>query len=79
MSKEKGKRNAVLVSVIIPAFNVDQYIETCIRSVLEQDMKDLFASKGFEHAYMSGADMDAYAKQQLDYFGELLPSLGLGK
>lgn len=43
MSKEKGKRNAVLVSVIIPAFNVDQYIETCIRSVLEQDMKDLEA------------------------------------
>lgn len=62
-----------------PAEVVDVLIKASETAIAEQDMKDLFASKGFEHAYMSGADMDAYAKQQLDYFGELLPSLGLGK
>lgn len=62
-----------------PAEVVDVLVKASETAIAEQEMKDLFASKGFEHAYMSGADMDAYAKQQLDYFGELLPSLGLGK
>lgn len=62
-----------------PAEVVDVLVKASETAIAEQEMKDLFASKGFEHAYMSGADMDAYAKQQLDYFGELLPSLGLSK
>lgn len=52
-------------------------VELSEKAINAQDMKDLFLSKGFEHAYMNGSDADAYAKQQLDYFAKLVPSLGL--
>lgn len=40
-------------------------------------VKDLLAQNGYEHAYLSGADMDAVAAEELAYFTELIPSLGI--
>ena len=49
------------------------------KAISEEDIKALFASKGYEHAFMPGAEADEYAKAQLDYFGELLKTLGLAQ
>ena len=40
-------------------------------------VKDLLTQKGYEHAYLSGADMDAVAAEELAYFTDLIPSLGI--
>lgn len=32
--------NNIRVSVIVPIYNVEQYIERCVRSLMEQTMKD---------------------------------------
>lgn len=65
------------VPVGTPEEIVTKLVEMSAQAINSQDMIDLFASKGFEHAYMDGASADAYAKQQLDYFAELVPSLGI--
>lgn len=41
--------------------------------------KDLLAERGFEHNYLSAADMNAYAKTQLDFYLDLIPKLGIKK
>lgn len=65
----------------VPAGTPEDIVATLVdmsdKAINSQEMKDLFASKGFEHAYMNGASADEYAKQQLDYFAELVPSLGI--
>ena len=38
-------------------------------------VKELLASRGFEHAYLSGSDMDAAAAKELSYYGKLIPAL----
>ena len=38
---EGGVINMVKISVIIPIYNCEQYIEQCVRSVLRQTLKDL--------------------------------------
>lgn len=48
--------------------------ETAINS---DAVKDLLAERGYEHAYLNGADMDAKAAEELAYFSELIPSLGI--
>lgn len=50
--------------------------ETAINS---QAMKDLLTSKGYEPAYLDGADMDKTASDQLAYFAELIPKLGIAQ
>ena len=40
-------------------------------------VKKLLAERGFEHAYLGGADMDAQAAQELTYYGDLIPNLGI--
>ena len=62
-----------------PAEVIDALVAASEKAIAEQDIKDLFASKGYEHAFMTGAEADAYAKAQLDYFGELLKALGLAQ
>ncbi len=48
--------------------------ETAINS---EAMVDLLKSKGFESAYLNASDMDATAAKDLDYFNELIPTLGI--
>lgn len=48
--------------------------ETAINS---DAVKDLLAERGFEHAYLNGADMDAKAADELAYYGDLIPKLGI--
>lgn len=48
--------------------------ETAINS---DAVKDLLAERGYEHAYLNGADMDAKAAEELAYYGELIPELGI--
>ena len=40
-------------------------------------VKDLLAQNGYEHAYLNGDEMDAVAADELAYFTELIPSLGI--
>ncbi|MDO5352384.1 MAG: tripartite tricarboxylate transporter substrate binding protein [Succinatimonas sp.] len=39
------------------------------------DLKKLLADRGFEYAYLNGKDMDAFAKDQLTQYKELIPQL----
>lgn len=48
--------------------------ETAINS---DAVKDLLVDRGYEHAYLNGADMDAKAAAELAYYGELIPTLGI--
>ncbi|MBQ6594079.1 MAG: tripartite tricarboxylate transporter substrate binding protein [Clostridia bacterium] len=57
---------------------VAKLVELSTDAINSDDMKELLASKGYEHSYMDGAAADAYAKAQLDYYSELLPTLELG-
>lgn len=40
-------------------------------------MKKLLKERGFEHAYLSGSDMDKSAAKDLNYFSQLIPELGI--
>ncbi|GAB6109777.1 tripartite tricarboxylate transporter substrate binding protein [Fusibacter bizertensis] len=60
--------------------DVVKILEDATKVALNSDnIKTLLAERGFEHAYMSGADMDAYAKEQLVKFSDLIPKLGIVK
>ena len=67
----------------VPAATPTEIVEALVaaseKAIAEQDIKDLFASKGYEHAFMTGAEADEYAKAQLDYFGTLLKDQGLAQ
>ena len=56
---------------------IAKLVELSDTAINSDDMKELLASKGFEHAYKNGEEADAYAKAQLDYYGELVPTLEL--
>ena len=56
---------------------VAKLVELSATAINSDDMKELLASKGYEHSYKDGAETDAYAKAQLDYYGELVPTLEL--
>lgn len=58
--------------------DVVEILETAAETAINSDaMKELLASKGYEHAYLSGADMDAKAAEELAYYSELIPSMGI--
>lgn len=40
-------------------------------------VKELLAERGFEHAYLSGSEMDQKAAEELAYYGDLIPKLGI--
>ena len=41
MGLDKAQKKAPKISVIIPIYNVEKYIEQCVRSLLEQTMDDV--------------------------------------
>ena len=36
-----GKENKIKVSIIVPVYNSEDYIETCIKSLQDQTLKDI--------------------------------------
>ena len=48
--------------------------ETAINS---DSVKKTLADRGYEHAYLSGSDMDQKASEELAYYRELIPELGI--
>ena len=48
--------------------------ETAINS---DSVKKPLADRGYEHAYLSGSDMDQKASEELAYYSELIPELGI--
>lgn len=48
--------------------------ETAINS---DSVKKTLADRGCEHAYLSGSDMDQKASEELAYYSELIPELGI--
>lgn len=48
--------------------------ETAINS---DSVKKTLADRGYEHAYLSGSDMDQKASEELAYYSELIPELGI--
>ena len=48
--------------------------ETAINS---DSVKKTRADRGYEHAYLSGSDMDQKASEELAYYSELIPELGI--
>ena len=52
--------------------------EKAAKTAINSDsMKDLLTTKGYEFAYLSGEDMDAAAKKDLDYYSELIPTMNI--
>jgi tripartite-type tricarboxylate transporter receptor subunit TctC len=52
-------------------------LETASEQAINSDeMKQLLSTKGYNFAYLSGSEMDEEAKQELDYFSELIPAVG---
>lgn len=56
---------------------IAKLVEASNTAINSQEMVELLASKGYEHSYKKGADADAYAKVQLEYYGKLVPTLKL--
>ena len=48
--------------------------ETAINS---DSVKKTLTDRGYEHAYLSGSDMDQKASEELAYYSELIPELGI--
>lgn len=57
---------------------VAKLVEASKVAINSQAVKDLLSSKGYELAYLNGADMDKKAKAELDYYTVLVPQL-IGK
>ena len=54
--------------------NLEKASETAINS---DSVKKTLADRGYEHAYLSGSDMDQKASEELAYYSELIPELGI--
>lgn len=53
---------------------LEEASETAINS---DSVKKTLADRGYEHAYLSGSDMDQKASEELAYYSELIPELGI--
>lgn len=56
---------------------IDVLVEASETAINSDAVKDLLAERGFEHAYLNGTDMDAKAADELAYYGDLIPKLGI--
>ncbi len=58
--------------------NIVKILDEAAKTAIESDaVKKLLSERGFEHAYLSGADMDTQAAKDLAYFADLIPKLGI--
>lgn len=58
--------------------DVIKVMEAAAETAINSDaMKQLLSERGFDFAYLNGSDMDAKAKEELAYFNELIPKLGI--
>lgn len=60
-----------------PQAIVDILEEASEVAINSDSVKQTLADRGYEHAYLSGADMDAKAAEELAYYSELIPELGI--
>ena len=58
-----------------PQAVIDTLVKASETAINSDAVKELLTSKGFEHAYLNGADMDAKAASELAYYSDLIPSL----
>lgn len=57
---------------------VIKILEEAAKTAINTDaMKKLLATKGFEHSYLNGTEMDSKAAAELEYFSKLIPNLGI--
>ena len=63
----------------IPADILAILVNAAKEAAASDEMKKFFAERGFEHAYLDGAAMGEFAKQQQAFYDELIPTLGLAK
>lgn len=64
-SNQKKEREETIISVVVPVYNVEKYLERCVDSILSQTVKDLeiiLVDDGSTDG--SGAICDAYASRQ---------------
>lgn len=58
--------------------DIVEILETAAETAINSDaMKELLSSKGYEHAYLTGAEMDAVAAEELAHYTELIPTMGI--
>ena len=60
-----------------PQAIVDILEEASEVAINSDSVKQTLADRGYEHAYLNGADMDAKAAEELAYYSELIPELGI--
>ena len=77
--KMYGNNNEVLVSIIIPVYNVEQYIEQCLESAVNQTLKEIEVIVIDDGATDSSGDIaDDYAKKYDNLKVIHKPNGGLG-
>ena len=55
-------------------------LENAAKTAINSDaLKKVLSERGFEHSYLSGSEMDTKAADELKYFSELIPTLGIVK
>ena len=50
-------------------------VDASAKAVQTDAVKNLLKERGFEYAYLNGADTDAFAKDQLAKYNVLIPQL----
>lgn len=56
---------------------VDILVDAAQTAINSDALKDLLAERGYEHAYLSGSEMNQVAADELAYYSELIPKLGI--
>ena len=77
-------KDDVLISVIIPVYKVEQYLDNCVKSIINQEYKNLYItvlSFGFKYGIPSDADLvfDVRFLPNPYYISELRPQSGNDK
>jgi tripartite-type tricarboxylate transporter receptor subunit TctC len=58
--------------------NVVGILEDAAKEAIDsQEVKDMLEKRGFDHNYMDAEEMTAYARQELEFYLDLFPKLGI--